>query len=129
MSVKKIFVIAVVVLVAVICLSSCDENMKTEEPKNEYQIDYQWSVPDSNREKMAKFITETVRASNLHLTAGDYEDPEDVVEEVEEVAYNLFRTKEIGLGIKKPEDQIYYYHSVEELTKEELKIFNDLRNK
>jgi len=37
-------------------------------------------VADSLKDRQATFVTETVRAASQHMTGGDYEDPEDVIE-------------------------------------------------
>jgi hypothetical protein len=97
----------------------------------EYEYEVQEILPDSNKLKMAKWITETVSASNHQMTGGDYEDPEDVIEELQDVGEDLFSVKVEGLKrIKKRSGQVvdFYFIPKSELTPEQLKIFSTIRN-
>lgn len=58
--------------------------------KVEIYFRYDDVVPDSQKAAMAQWITNTVAAASLHMTGGDYEDPEDLVEEVVEQAEEIF---------------------------------------
>jgi len=87
-------------------------------------------VPDSLRSAMVDWIKETVRAASYHMTGGDYEDPEDVIEQAEETANRLFsRTFEYeGLRMynrrESPKDVAYV-----DLTGGQKEIFDYLKNK
>lgn len=59
----------------------------------EVYIRYEIVVPDSMRLIMAKWITETVAAASSRMTGGDYEDPEDLVEEVSDQGKKIFGEK------------------------------------
>ena len=69
------------------------------------QLNYEYShIPDSLRPQMAQFIKETVSAASLHMTGGDYEDPEDVIEQAEETAEHLYARTTIALTMWSPND-------------------------
>ena len=59
-------------------------------------------LPDSNKQKYADFIQSTVAAASHHMTGGDYEDPEDLVDEVTRTAYRLYSVQAWELGICQP---------------------------
>lgn len=57
--------------------------------KKEYSLmesPYEVSIPEENREKYQQFIINTVSAASYHMSGGDYEDPEDVIESAERIA-------------------------------------------
>lgn len=64
-------------------------------PKYEYAVDYY--TPDTVQTKMGEWVKETIRATDQHLSAGDYEDPEDVIEQAKKTAEELFRVRAEGL--------------------------------
>lgn len=51
-------------------------------------------IPDSMKATAAKWITETIAAASKEMTTSDYEDPEDLVEEVFERALKLYGREE-----------------------------------
>lgn len=57
-------------------------------------------IPDSLRPQMAKFITEAISAASLNLTAGDYEDPEDLLNQAEKTAEKIFSRRTASLCMK-----------------------------
>lgn len=76
---------------------------------------------------MAEWIKETTSSSNYNLTAGDYEEPEDIIEQLEETGTKLFSVRVEGLDIL--QDGWYYFAPKDKLSKEQLKIFEELRKK
>jgi hypothetical protein len=81
--------------------AGCQEPFK---PHYEYAVDYY--APDSLRGKMQTWITETVRAADQHLNAGDYEDVEDIVIYTKREAQQLFSVRGEGLWFKESENDI-----------------------
>lgn len=72
----------------------------------EYQLSTDSYVPDSNKAKMADFITKTVSAASYHLAAGDYEDPEDVIEEATITARSIYSVEEPSILIIQANNQV-----------------------
>lgn len=97
--------------------------------KAEISIYYDAVVPDTARATMASWITETVRAASSHMTAGDYEDPEDLIDEVADQAKKIFA---INTAIKKliytykGEGNDWNYVRYEDLTPAQKKVFDFL---
>ncbi len=87
------------------------------------------SIPDSLRPAMADWIKETVRAASFHMTGGDYEDPEDVIEEAEEVAERLFARSFTSEGLRFIRYDASFTEDVpyEKLTNYEKKVFEELK--
>ncbi len=83
-------------------------------------------VPDSNKAKMAEWITKTVSATNFHMKGGDYEDPEEVIEQAEETAENIFSVEVPCLLIRTDIDQSVLKYP-NELNKTETKALDSLR--
>ena len=114
------------ILVLSMILISCGNR-----PKPVYKTEYSYAqfdiVPDSNKVKMAEWITKTVAATNCQMTGGDYEDPEDVVEQVEETANNLFSVKEDGLFYKTKSNDYWQKLTKDRMTKKELRILDSLK--
>lgn len=109
-----------------IILVSCGKNeSQPKKPKIDYQYTQMSVVPDSNVVKMREWILKTVEATNRSMTGGDYEDPEDVIEQAEETAKRIFSVKVDALEFLKDG----YYHNLpqERMTKEELHIMDSLK--
>lgn len=70
-----------------------------------YRYAHGEQIPDSLRDDMAKFITETVRAADQHLTTSDYEDVDDVVSEVRSTAFKIYSFETQGLQYNDPNDE------------------------
>ena len=111
------------------------DNTKTELVNTiDYDIDdyvytYGDVLPDSSRKDMAKWITETVKSASQQMTGGDYEDPEDLIEQCEETGLRLFQVRVEGLNIRKKSNGYFEFVPKYELTQKQLLIFNDLKNK
>jgi hypothetical protein len=75
-------------------------------------------VPDSVKPQMAEWITKTIEAASSHMTGGDYEDPEDLVEEVYERAVQLFTVdkKISGLTFIRNDQKYWDRERIEDLT-------------
>jgi hypothetical protein len=80
-------------LVVLICLVSCEKPPKY--PR--YTLVRTYCVPDSLKSKQREWIKETIRASNQHLTAGDYEDIDETIQQVEHTSNNLFEVSVFAL--------------------------------
>lgn len=93
-----------------------------------YRYETKIDIPDSLREKQAEWIKETVRATDQHLGAGDYEDPEDVIEEVTETSEKLFSKQIEGLNITYSPDQWSIFVPYSQLNEKQKEIFNKLKN-
>lgn len=87
---KKItsFVLANLIICLLFTLQSCDTRPIDRSPK--YFLEKTTIIPDSLKEKQRQWIKETVSATNLHMTAGDYEDPEDVIETATASSFKIF---------------------------------------
>lgn len=85
---KLAFLIAIVTIFA-----SCERRVKYPI----YSLARISCVPDSLKEKHREWIKETIRASNQHLSAGDYEDIDETIEQVESTASSLFEVSVMGL--------------------------------
>ena len=95
-------------------------------PKYSYSIGK--SIPDSSKKSMIIWIQETIRATDQHLSAGDYEDPEDVILQVTWTAEKLFSRRVEGLSIKKYEsDYNPEFVPEEKMTKYERDIYQKLK--
>ncbi len=95
----------------------------------EYQYVKGDYLSDSAKIEMTYWITETMKASSNQMTGGDYEDPEDVIEQLEETGRRLF-TKRVD-GLRKWNSEGRYWDDfvpVYELTKRELFILDSLKN-
>jgi hypothetical protein len=83
-------------------------------------------VPDSNKEKLKLFILDGIKNTNFHMSGGDYEDPEDVAESLENIGTRLYSVQKEGLLIK---TEIYNdFKEKSSLDSNELLIFNILKN-
>lgn len=74
-------------------------------PKYEYAVDYY--TPDTMQTKMIEWVKETIRATDQHLSAGDYEDPEDVILQAEATGKKLFVVRAEGLHKYEHENQFF----------------------
>lgn len=122
--IKKLFLLLISISFLLI---SCGigENKKTKVKKIVYSYTQITFVPDSNIVEMRAWITKTVEATNKNMTGGDYEDPEDVIEQAEETAERLFSIKEDALQILSNG----YWSTIPKnrMTKEELHILDSLK--
>lgn len=55
-------------------------------------------VPDSMSAQVADYVIKLVSAASYHMAAGDYEDPEDVIEQAECTAQELFGRSVSGIS-------------------------------
>ena len=103
-------------LIVLLLLTGC-----ANEPNYFYRR--QLVIPDSSKPAARQWIQETLRAGSYHLSAGKYEDQEDVIEQLEETATNLFGKEVEGLYIN------YTFYPKDSLTPEQYKIFLNKRSK
>ena len=105
-------------------ITGCGES----EHRFPYRYAHREQVPDSLRDDMAKFITETMRASDQHLTTSDYEDVDDVVSEITHSAFRVYTTSVAGLE-HTPDDGNDYWKFIpfNQLTDKQKIIFDSLK--
>lgn len=115
---KKIMIL----LILVIGISSCNN---VEYPL--YQYGEESEIPDSLRVKYAEWVTETIKASNNNMTGGDYEDPEDVVAQVEITGHNIFAVKVEGMHITNCSECMWEFVPVDKMTPRQISIFKKLK--
>jgi hypothetical protein len=98
-----------------------------EEKYPKYELTTMMYVPDSLKVQYADYIKELVRASNQHLSAGDYEHIDRTIKQAENIANNLFAVKTIGLQ-KCIDDNYWNCFELKknELNEKEIKIFDSL---
>lgn len=121
---KMAFIFIALTIIAIGC---------NNEPKKSSESCYRYAhgdvIPDSLRDDMARFVTETMRACDQHLTTSDYEDVDDVVEEVTRTANKIYSIPVEGLEYNSPDDAgewwifIPYY----QLSNKQKKIFDSLK--
>lgn len=113
------------VLIVLIAMAtfSC---MKEEKYVPYYELAWNSEVPDSLKAKHREYITELVRASNQHLSAGDYEDIDETIEQAEETANRLFTVSFRVLRRAKDFNSAGTLLRVEEMTQNEKEIFDSL---
>lgn len=124
---KKLIKIAIC-LVVISSLTSCLEPIKKDVyPK--YSLTTMSIVPDSLKREQREWVKETIRAANQNLTAGDYEDIDDTIDETWSTSEKLFEVDVIclykDLG---PEAGNSILIRPNEMTKKEKQILINLRN-
>lgn len=113
-----------ILIISILILSSCEDE---KYPIYRYGVNKE--VPDSLKDDETTFITETVRASNFHLSAGDYEDPEDVIVECKSTFESINSVSVEGLDILTGDGHGYKFMSFNKLDIEQKKIFQKLKIK
>lgn len=93
----------------------------------DYKYSTRLGVPDSLKEKQAEWIKETLRAADQHLGAGDYEDPEDVVEEIAKTSEKIFGRQLEGLEITRDPNEFPVFFPYSQLDGKQILIFNKLK--
>jgi len=115
-------------LVAVfLSFTACKKDESIKYPiYSKTQIRY---IPDSLKEKHREWIKETIRASNQHLSAGDYEDIDETIIQVERTADDIFEVETFGLR-KQFSDATFDYldYKPNELNSYEKRILDSLVN-
>lgn len=110
-------------------LTSCSTNVEIQNKYPRYTLVKIEMIPDSLKSEYITYITETVRAANQHLSAGDYEDIENTIYAAERVANRIYEVSVMGL--RKEIDKEYYndfFLLPSEMNPNELEIFNNLKN-
>lgn len=113
----------------IVVIEGCT-NKPSPPASSNYRYAYGDQVPDSLRDDMANFVTETMRASDQHLTTSDYEDVEDVVLEVTATAFKIYAVPTEGLEYENPNDEFNNYWKFipyNQLTHKQKHIFNSLK--
>lgn len=106
----KIFYLFIPVFIYTMMLYmvSCSDSKPTD-PNSCYAYAHGKQIPDSLRDDMAKFITETMRASSYRLTTSDYEDVDDAIAEVRKTAIEIYSIDVEGLNYNDPNDEYVNY--------------------
>jgi len=117
--------LSIICVLSLILIGCADESM----PKTQYRYAIKNIVPDSLRNRQAKWIKEAVRATNHKLTAGDYEDPEDVINTAKAVSDNLFGKMCECLEIQFSSNVSSDFIPFEQLTEHQKLIFLNIRCK
>ena len=118
---KSIIILA---FILALCFTSCHERPRSNV---EYSLTTIQSVPDSLKEKQRGWILETVRASNQHLSAGDYEDIDGTIIQVERTANDLFANSEWGLRkLVKDKQWVFIEIKPSDFSTYEKKVFDSL---
>ena len=114
-----------ILFILVLCCISCTN--RNPQSNVEYSLTTIQSVPDSLKEKQRGWILETVRASNQHLSAGDYEDIDETIIQVERTANDLFGKTELGLRKSVKEKQrVFIKIKPSDFSTYEKKVFDSL---
>jgi hypothetical protein len=108
------------------CGPAKDEYGRPVYPK--YEVGTYTFVPDSLRDKQREWITKTVAAASNHMTGGDYEDPEDLIDEVMEESFTVFNVDVATLSVKECSDCIWRNLDPRLLTKQQQSLFDSLQN-
>jgi len=101
MKTQKTFLNLLCPILFAIVLAGCGE--QETYPKYEYAVEYY--VPDSIMPVAREWIKETIRATNQHLSAGDYEDVWRTIRVSKEEGLELFGVRMPGLRKIKYERQ------------------------
>jgi hypothetical protein len=112
----------VLTIAIVMVITGCVDNY----PKYSYGIEQM--LPDSLKAKEMTFITETMKATDFHLTTSDYEDPEDVVQELR---FTYEKTNSVpveGLYIQTDPQRMSDFIPYDRLNEKQKQIFERLRN-
>ena len=124
-----VFFVPIFIFTMMLCVVSCCDSAPAD-PNSGYAYAYGKQIPDSLRDDMAKFITETMRASSYHLTTSDYEDVDDAIEEVRKTAIEIYSVYVEGLNYNDPNDQYsgyYVFIPYSQLSNRQKLVFNKLK--
>lgn len=113
-----------ILFILVLCCISCTN--RNPQSNVEYSLTTIQSVPDSLKEKQRGWILETVRASNQHLSAGDYKDIDETIIQAERTANNLFGKSELGLIKSVKDDWVFIEIKPSDFSTYEKKVFDSL---
>ncbi len=123
-NIKSLVSSTVLGLLLALSLTSCMD----EPSRLEYRYAMGSYMPDSLKEKYAEWITKTVSASNLHMTGGDYEDPEDVIQQAERTGERIFSIQTEGLETRQDSRSYWEFIPKNRLTGAQLKEMERLKN-
>lgn len=120
--------LAKMLLVAVLfSFIACKKDMSIKYPiYSKTKVSY---IPDSLKTKYREWIKETIKASNQHLSAGNYEDIDETIEQAEQTANNIFEVETYGLRKQFSDgDFDYLDYKPNELNAYEKRILDSLVN-
>jgi hypothetical protein len=83
-------------LLLLLVMISC-KDPKPEPDYSDYQISYEDIIPEQDKEKATQLMEKLVSAASLHMTAGDYEDPEDLIEQAQSTTEDMYAERVVGL--------------------------------
>lgn len=99
--------VSLLILVFLVNLASCDVDKYPQ-----YSITTTTVIPDSNKTKLADFIVKTVQAGSFRLSTSDYEDPEDLVWQVQKTGEAIYSVQIPALS------KTYYNNAINSLERE-----------
>ncbi len=94
---KRVILLHIIFVFTVINCS-CDKKY----PCYEYAL--QKEIPDSSQKARREYIVKLVSAASYHMSGGDYEDPEDLLNEAENLSYRVYSVEVEGLVLKRSKD-------------------------
>ena len=97
------------------------------EPKVKYSYGIESITPDSLKDKKAQYIKDLVSAASLHMSAGDYESPENLVYAASRCFDGIYNVDVEGLTIRHEDIYMPQFIPFDKLTKEQKIIFNDVK--
>lgn len=110
-------------LLAVVFLSSCEGE---KYPK--YSLSTKTVIPEEDKEKYAEFIVKAVSSASYHMTTCDYEDPEDLIRQVEQTASNLYSKEIQVLKLENCKSCHYDYIEPTSFSEYQKHVFDSLQN-
>lgn len=115
-------------ILVILALSLVGCQVEDDREKVEYRIVPIYHVPDSLKEAHRNFIIEATRAASQHMSAGEYEEVDETIEQAEITADRLFQVKTIGLERVFPRRNGYISEDIlpKDFTAHEKRIFDSL---
>jgi len=124
---KKYPYLIIIFILINIFISSCTSEEERKINHLKYpeiiRVEYIYEVPDSLSSQMATFIENTVKAATNNLKTDDYEDTDDLVEQTQESAFEIYKRKVIQITFH-DEDGYSYSKPIDLLTKTEMDRYN-----
>lgn len=110
----------IIFAIAFLSLIGCDEYPK-------HVLGVRSNVPDSLKDKQANFVIETTKAASFHMTGGDYEDPEDVIEKANEIFERIYSVEVDGMFTYPGHGAHPTFTQESDLTPSQLIIYKELK--
>lgn len=120
--INKLLLFVSTVLV-VVFLSSCEDD---KYPR--YSLSTKSVIPEEDKEKYAEFVVKAVSSASYHMTTCDYEDPEDLIRQVEQTASNLYSKEIQVLKLENCKSCDYDYIEPSSFSEYQKHVFDSLQN-